>query len=506
MRKTQRVQGRSAAWPIAVAARESASATRGRWIALAGLTLVTFLLLLDDTAVAVAEPAIQQQFGLDLQGMQWVVNVYTLTIAAFILLAAQLADRVGRTRAYLAGLAIFTLASLGAGLASSATLLISARAVQGLGAALVTPTALAIIADLFPRKQRGLAIGVWSGVSASALGMGPLFGAIILDGLGWRWIFLVNVPLGAIAWPVAHQVLRGPVGRRPAVHLDALGAALSGAGLLALLLALTRANDDGWLSLRVVALLLAAAVCTALFIRHERMTAEPLLDVSLFKDRAFTGANVQTLLATSVMCSLFFFLALYLQVVLQYSALGAGVALLPLTLTVVVVAPFAGWLAGRIGPGTPVSLGMLLLAAALFGLSGLAVDSGIASLVPGLALAGLAIGLVTAPTTATAMASTNTDGHGSAAGVFSTFQTTGLTLGIAIMGAILASFGAGGAFTRSLTAEHHAAFVQGFSRAVTVNAVIAVLAAFVAVLLLRRREPARAGPVVAVAARSKAGP
>lgn len=477
---------------------EPAEDAHGRWIALAGLTLVTFLLLLDDTAVAVAEPAIQRRFSLDLEGMQWVVNVYTLTIAAFILMAGQLADRFGRKRAYLAGLAIFTLASLGAGLASSGPQLIAARAVQGVGAALVTPTALAIIAEAFPRRQRGLALGIWAGVSASALGLGPLFGAIISDYLGWRWIFLVNVPVGVGALLVARTVLRDSSAPRQALHLDTIGAALSGAGLLTLLLALTQANNAGWLSFRVDALFISAAVCAALFVRHERLAADPLLNVGLFKDRVFAGANIQILLATSVMCSLFFFLALYTQVVLDYTALEAGIGLLPLTITIVAVGPFAGWVADRIGPGIPVSLGMLLLAGALFGLSGLQVDSSIASLVPWLTLAGVAIGLVTAPTTATAMGSTDAGGHGSAAAVFSTFQTTGLTLGIAIMGTILTSFGAGGVFARTLTAEHHAAFVRGFSTAVTVNAVIALLAAAVAALLLRRR-PRRPGLTIMAA-------
>jgi EmrB/QacA subfamily drug resistance transporter len=482
-----------------------AEATSGSWIALAGLTLVTFLLLLDDTAVAVAGPAIQARFGLGLEGMQWVINSYTLTIAAVILLGGQLADRLGRKRIYLAGLAIFIIASLGAGLASTGPLLITARAVQGVGAAMVTPTALAIIANAFPRSQRGLAIGIWSGVSASALGLGPLFGAIILDELGWRWIFLVNVPFGVGVWLLARTILPDADAPRPTLHLDVVGATLSGGGLLALLLALTQANGTGWLSLRVTALFLAAALGAAVFVRHERRTAHPLVPVALFKDRVFAGASAEILLVTSVMCSLFFFLALYTQVVLDYTALEAGTALLPLTVTIVVVGPLAGWLADRIGPGIPVTLGMLLLAAALLRLSDLDVDSSISSLIPWLTLAGVAIGLVTAPTTATAMASIDADGHGSSAAVFSTFQTTGLTLGIAIMGAILTSFGAGGAFARTLTAEHHEAFVRGFSTAVTVNAVIALLGAVLAALLLRRKSSSRSRPANMPAA-AKAGP
>ena len=463
---------------------EMAERASRRWLALTGLTVVTFLLLLDDTAVAVAEPTMQRRLDLDLEGLQWVVNVYTLTIAVFILPAGQLADRFGRRRIYLTGLAIFTLASIGAGLAPSGALLIAMRAVQGLGAALVTPTALAIIADTFPRRQRATAIGIWAGVSASAIGLGPFFGAIINDSLGWRWIFLVNAPVGVGAWLLARAVLRVDHAPRPSLRLDAVGAVFSGAGLLALLLGLTQANGAGWLSLRIVVLFVGAGLCVGLFVRRERLTAEPLLQLSLFKDRAFAGANIQILLATSVMCSLFFFLALYLQTVLNYSALEAGTGLLPLTVTIVVVGPFAGRLADRIGPRVPVSVGMLLLAGALLGLSGLRVDSSIGSLVPWLTVAGCGIGLVTAPTTATAMGSTDTDGHGSAAAVFSTFQTTGLTLGIAIMGAILASSGPGAAFARTISVEHHAAFVRGFSTALSVNAVIALLAAVVAVVML----------------------
>lgn len=477
---------------------EMAEGARRRWLALAGLTVVTFLLLLDDTAVAVAEPTIQRRLGLDLEALQWVVNAYTLTIAVFILPAGQLADRFGRRRVYLTGLAIFTLASLAAGLATSGALLIATRVVQGFGAALVTPTALAIIADAFPRSQRATAIGIWAGVSASALGLGPFFGAIINDTLGWRWIFLVNAPVGVGAWLLARAVLPGSHAPRPSLRLDAVGAVMSGAGLLALLLGLTQANGAGWLSPRIVVLFVLAGLCLVLFVRHERLTAEPLLKLALFKDRAFAGANIQILLATSVMCSLFFFLALYLQTVLNYSALQAGTGLLPLTVTIVVVGPFAGRLADRIGPRRPVSVGMLLLAGALLGLSGLRVDSSIGSLVPWLTLAGFGIGLVTAPTTATAMGSTDTDSHGSAAAVFSTFQTTGLTLGIAIMGAILASFGPGAAFARTISEEHHAAFVHGFSTALTVNAAIALLAAVIAVVMLRPM-PGQAGPPIAAA-------
>ena len=458
---------------------------RRRWATLTALTLVTFLLLLDDTAVAVAMPAVQRDLGLDLAGQAWVINAYTLALAAFTLPAGRLADRYGRRRVFLIGLALFILASLAAGFAPNGTMLIAARSVQGLGAALVAPASLAIIATTFPGKLRGAAIGLWAGVSASALGLGPLFGAIVTDNLGWAWIFWLNVPLGAGAGFLVHAV----VGESRAPHaphnLDVAGAGLSAGALLGLLLALSRGSEAGWAAPGTVALFVAGTVGLLLFAWHESRTGEPLLDPRWFRDRSFAGANLQILLSTSVMCSLFFFLALYMQTVLGYTALAAGIALLPLTVTIVATGPLAGRLGDRIGARLPVTLGMLLLGGALLGLSGLAVDSSVLALIPWLTLAGAGIGLVTAPVTAAALGSDESGGYGATAAVFNTFRTTGLTLGVAIMGAILNSFGPAGAFERDFDRQHHAAFVDGFSTAVTVNAVIAFAAAAFAAYTFR---------------------
>ncbi len=465
---------------------------RARWAVLGSLTLVSFLLLLDDTAVALALPAIRRQLGLGLTGLEWVVNGYTLPLAALMLLAGQLADRHGRRRVFLIGLAIFTLASLLAGIAGDATTLISARALQGVGAALVAPAALSIIAATFPAGERGWALGVWAGATATALAVGPLLGALVNDSLGWAWIFLLNVPLGSGAWLVARALLAESRAEHPAQHLDLPGVVSSGIALTGLLLALTEGNDYGWGSVRVIALGAAAIAGLTAFVWIERRASDPLLDLSLLRRRTFAGPNIVMLLATSVMCSLFFFLALYLQTVLGYSALNAGVQLLPLTVAIVVVAPLAGRLADRIGARLPVTIGMVLLAAALLGLSSLRVDSGVWALIPWLALAGIGIGLTTTPTTTAAMAGTDSDQYGVAAGVLNTFRTTGLALGIALMGAVLASFGGG-------AAARPTAFVDGFSTAVTINAVIALAAAIIAALTLdghrrRRPHPSHAGP------------
>ena len=464
--------------------REGRRSARRDWATLTALTLVTFLLLLDDTAVAVAMPAVQRELGLDLAGQAWVINAYTLTLAALTLPAGRLADRYGRRRVFLAGLAVFVLASLASGFAGNGTILITARAVQGLAAALIAPASLAIIAVTFPGKLRGTAIGLWAGVSASALGLGPLFGAIVTDNLGWAWIFWLNVPLGAGAWLLVRAVVaesRAPDAPRT---LDVTGAGLSAAALLALLLALSRGNDVGWAAPGTLALFVVAAAGVGAFVWREMRAADPLLDPGWFRDRSFAGANIQILLSTSVMCSLFFFLALYVQTVLGYTALAAGLALLPLTVTIVAVGPLAGRLADRIGARLPVTLGMLLLGGALLGLSGLAVDSSLLGLAPWLTTAGVGIGLVTAPTTTAALGSDEMAGYGATAAVFNTFRTTGLTLGVALMGAILASFGPAAAFARDFDRQHHNAFVDGFSAAVTVNSAIAFAAAALAAYTL----------------------
>ncbi len=331
---------------------------------------------------------------------------------------------------------------------------------------------------------------MWAGVSASALGFGPLFGAILTDSVGWSWIFLLNVPLGAGAWMVARTVLRESRLSGAPRQLDLPGAGAAAIGLLALLLALTQANSWGWTSPRVIILFAVAATTFTLFVWHEGHTRAPLLDLSLFKVRTFASANVLILLATAVMCSLFFFLALYLQTVLGFSALQSGASLLPLVVTIVIVAPLAGRLADQIGPRLPVTIGLLLLAGGLLGLSTLGVDSKLSTLIPWLVLAGLGIGLVNTPTATAALGSTDSAAYCTLAALFNTFQATGLTLGIAIMGAILASFGPGAAFNRGFSSSHHAAFVHGFSTALMVNAAIALAAAVLAAIAIRPRNRA----------------
>ena len=275
---------------------------------------------------------------------------------------------------------------------------------------------------------------------------------------------------------------RAPVAAR---KLDGLGVCLSATALLTLLIALARGNDAGWTAPSTVTLFAAAALSLGLFVWHETRTDEPLLQPGWFHDRSFAGANALILLSTSVMCSLFFFLALYLQTVLGYTALRVGLGLLPLTVTIVATGPLAGRLADRIGARLPVTSGMVLLGGALHGLARLVVDSRLFSLTPWLTLAGIGIGLVTAPIATEALGSDEWAAYGATAAVFNTFRTTGLTLGVAIMGAILASFGPAAEVARDFDRQHHEAFVSGFSTAVSVNAVIGFAAAGLAAYSLR---------------------
>ena len=456
---------------------------------LAALTLVSFLLLLDDTAVALALPAISDALGLGFVGLEWVVNAYTLPLAALMLFGGQLADRHGARRVFLIGLAVFVIASGLAGLAGSsphATVdLLLARALQGVGAALVAPAALSLISGAFPGEGRGLALGIWSGVTAAALGLGPLLGALVTETLGWAWIFYLNVPLGAAAWWVCRRVLpRGAgVGRAP---LDVAGAAASALALSALLLALVEGNDFGWGSARIVTLLVVAVAAGLAFLRIERRAENPLLDLRLLSTAAGAGPSAVILLATAVMCSLFFFLALFLQTVLGSSTVVAGLQLLPLTGAVVVAAPLAGRFADRAGPRAPATVGMALLAIALVALTQLDATWDTWSLLPWLTLAGAGIGLTTAPVTTAALDRAAQQRSGSAAGVFNTARTTGLAVGIAVMGAVIA------ANVEGPPGEDVNGFVQGFSDGVLVNAGIAVAAAAVAGLTLVKRGAAGA--------------
>ncbi len=468
-----------------------AIATEQRWLSLGALALFSFLLTLDDTALSVALPSIGRDLGLGLSGLEWVVNAYTLALAALLLAGGRLADALGSRRIFLWGLAVFTGASLAAGLAPTGLLLIAARLLQGGGAALVMPATLAIISTSFPARQRGMAVGIWAGVSAGGLAIGPLLGAALTESFGWGAIFLINVPLGALGLAFGRAIL---VGSRPAVrrsHFDVAGMVASGATLFAFVFALTEGMSYGWASPLVLGSFASAALGLILFVRLEQRRAEPLLELALFRSRNLSGANAVSLLSTAVMCSVFFFISLYLQVVRGYTAMEAGAAFLPMTLLICLVAPAAGRISDRTGRRLPAATGMAVLAAGLWLLSGLGTDSGLSSVLAGLTVAGFGIGLTTAPVTSAALDFAPTDEAGVRAGILNTSRMIGLAIGIALMGAIVSARWPGG--LAGATTEP-GAFVDGLSVAFIVNATIALVAAAVAALTIASGRSERARP------------
>lgn len=441
---------------------------------LGALSLASFLVVFDDSAVSVALPSLQRDLDLDMSQLEWTLNAYTLGLATVLLLAGKLVDRYGARRALVAGLALFTATSLPAALAEGGGVLIAARAMQGVGAGFVAPASLVIISALFPAARRGVAIGVWAGFSAIGLGAGPLLGAVIVEYLGWSGLFLVNIPLGALL--VAASLSSGietPV-KRSGGRLDVAGTAAAGATLLLALLALTRGNAAGWLSPSVLLLGAGALASGAAFVALEARADDPVAPLGAFRSRRLVGATMVGLLSTAAMCSLFFFMSLYLQSVAGYGVLATGAAFLPMTAVIAVGSPLAGLVGSRVAPWALAGTGMALLSLAMLVLSGLDRGLGLGGIVLGLMLAGLGVAMTATPVTTVALAEFPLDRQGLASALVSTARTVGLALGVAVMGAILGDSTA-------------ARLTERLSLGLELNAAIAAAGALVAVWLLAPR-------------------
>jgi EmrB/QacA subfamily drug resistance transporter len=463
-----------------------------KWWTLGAVSLALFMIMLDNTIVNVALPSIGRGLDVGVSQLEWVVNAYTLSFAAVMLTGGRLADLYGRRLVFDVGLVVFTLASLTCGLAGNSTILVAARAVQGAGAALMMPASLSIITAAFVREERGTAIGIWAGVSGSALAIGPLLGGVLTEHLGWSWIFFVNVPVGVLALVASFLLIRESRSAEPDQALDVPGLLTSAAGLVALVYALIEANRYGWTSTRILLLFAAAAGLLLAFVALERRAARPMLDLRLFENRTFSGANVAALLVSLAMFGIFFFVSLYMQNVLGYSPVHTGVIFLPMSLLVVVSAPIAGKATDHFGPRWPIAIGMTLLSLALFSFSRLGVDASFADLLPGMLVGGVGIGVAMGPMTTAALSTVPVDEAGVASGVVTTSRQVGGALGVALMGAIVAA-----AETVAPTDPRFGIqFVTGFQHALETGGVVALAGAGLSALLIRSKAvPERVGAV-----------
>ena len=321
-----------------------------KWWTLGAVSFGLFMIMLDNTIVNVALPSIQSDLNIGISELEWVVNGYALTFAVLMLTGGKLADLFGRRFIFIVGLVIFTAASLACGLSPNANVLIAARVVQGVGSAMMNPATLSIITATFPPRQRGMAIGVWAGVSALALAIGPLIGGVITQQVNWNWIFFINVPVGILAIVVARLVIKESRDTSAVQRLDLPGLLTSAIGLFALIYGLIEANTYGWTSARILACFAIAVIGLTAFVLLELHQRVPMLDLSLFRNPTFAGANGIMLLVALAMFGVFFYVSLYVQNILHYSPTQAGATFLPMTLCIVFLAPIAGRISDRYGP------------------------------------------------------------------------------------------------------------------------------------------------------------
>ena len=467
------------------------SEERRKWWTLAAVSFGLFMIMLDNTVVNVALPAIQQDLGAKLSELQWIVTGYALTFAALMLIGGKLADAYGRRLIFVLGIVVFTGASLWCGLSQSGDMLITARVIQGMGAALMNPATLSIIAATFPPRQRGMAIGIWAGVSALALAIGPLVGGLLTEHLSWNWIFFVNIPVGVIAIVASFLLIHES---RDETHqrLDLPGLATSGLGLFALTYGLIEANSYGWTSARIMGSFVIAALSLLAFIQLERRQRAPMLDLTLFRSGTYAGANLAMLLVALAMFGVFFFVSLYMQQVLGYSAVQAGAAFLPMTILIILIAPIAGKLSDKHGSRWLMSGGMLLLGVQLLYLSRLGTGASFWDLLPGFMLGGFGMALTMTPTAAAATRAVPVQKAGVGSAVLNAMRQVGGSVGIALMGAIFAHEASGKPRIEGFTA--------GFSRALEVGALIAFAGAIVAFALVRQETHEEEEPRLEVAA------
>jgi EmrB/QacA subfamily drug resistance transporter len=484
---------------IAVSASTvSADPTTGRldprrWWALAAMSLAAFMAYLDNNIVNVAIPTIQRNLHLSVAGLEWVVSSYLLTLAGLLLVGGRLADVYGRRRLFLLGLAIFTLSSLAAGLAGSGGALIASRAIQGIGAALLLPGTLAIIVATFHDvRERTMAIGISAAVGALALAAGPALGGLISQHLRWGWIFIINVPIGVITFVLALRNVRESRAESAVRRLDLPGLITSAVTLFALTYALIEGNVRGWTSPLILGAFALAAVGTVVFLVIESRTTNPMVDLAMFRSREFSGGTGTMMIWAFGILGIYFFTSLYLQETLGFSPVKAGLAFVPMALTVAVSAAIAPQVQARIGAHRSVAFGMLLMLVGLALFARLGLQASYTSLLPGFMLFGAGAGLMQVPLTNAIMAATPPARAGIASALLNASREVAGLLGITVIGAILSTRRAA---ARRAGANPVHAFVDGYHLGLLVT--IALLAAGVVISYLALRPRAQSAGLAA---------
>ncbi|HEU5212358.1 MAG TPA: MFS transporter, partial [Gaiellaceae bacterium] len=460
--------------------------TSRKWLGLALLLTVQFMVVLDIAIVNVALPSIQKDLNFTQENLQWVVSAYALFFGGFLLLGGRVADLVGRRKVFMAGLIVFAAASLFSGLAWSEASLIVARSAQGLGAAMVTPAALSILMTTFAEgKDRNMALGAWGGVGAFGAVAGVLAGGVLTEYLDWSWIFFVNVPVALVAFGLA-PVLLNDSRDEHAKSFDLPGAVLVTGGLVTLVYGITQANNYGWGSVTTWAILAAAGVVLAVFLFWESRQAEPLVPFSIFKLRTLVGANVAGLILGTASFSVFLMLTLYMQNVLHYSAVQTGAAYLAIAATAILWSAIAAQLVTRIGVKPVLTTGMIFLTAGLLWFTQVSVGGNyVGDLLPGFLLMSVGLGFSFVPISIAALAGVNADDAGLASGLFNTSQQIGGALGIAVLSAVATSVTGNKVDDGASLA---AASVDGFQAAFIGAAALAAVGILVTLTIIRRSD------------------
>jgi len=442
-------------------------------------SIALFMVVLDNLVVSTAIPVIRVDLGATLEQLEWTVNAYTLTFAVFLLTGAALGDRFGRKRMFMIGVALFTGASAAAALSPSVEWLIVARAVQGIGAAIVTPLTLTILSAAVARDRRGLALGAWSGIAGLAVAMGPLVGGAVVDGISWQWIFWLNVPVGLVLLPLATRLAES---HGPDRALDLPGLALASGGLLGIVWGLVNGNADGWTSPAIVGALAGGAALLLAFVAWELRAREPMLPMRFFRDRAFAAANGASLFMYFGMFGSIFLLTQFFQTAQGYSPLESGLRVLPWTAMPMFVAPVAGALSDRIGGRPLMATGLALQAIGLAWIAAVSTATvGYASLVGPFVLSGIGMALFFAPVANVVLSAVRPQEEGKASGTNNAIREVGGVLGVAVLASI---------FARAGGYESPQTFADGLVPALWIGAVVVGVGAAVALLIPRKRRPA----------------